>query len=128
MNHHARRLVDHHQVIVLEYDVQRNLLRQQVPARRWRYGDIYRFAATRLVAGAFPLPVNENVALGNERRGLVARDVEPDGNENIQPAAVFLLHLEGVQCWFPERWSFAAHPPCPSGTPVAEVVASDLCG
>src|SRR5512140_94350 len=84
MHHHTGRLVDHEHVVVLVHDVERDVLAEYFTPRRRRNLDRDWLTRPRTITGALSATGDENVSLGDQRRGLIAGDVEVRGDEDVE--------------------------------------------
>jgi hypothetical protein len=96
MHHHPGRFVHDQDVVVLVNDGERNVFRVDGTAGRRRHLHAYGLARAETIAGFLSPTVDDNVAVRDERRGLVAGDVEGFGNGDVEAAPV-ADSVEGVE-------------------------------
>jgi hypothetical protein len=91
VHHHAGRLVEHQQVLVLEEDVERDPFAHDL-ARDWiRDFHANTVAAFDAVRGFVGTVVDRDAARGNQCRGTRTRQGELVGDEEIEPLPYLLV-------------------------------------
>src|SRR6476620_2145854 len=86
--HHPRWLVHHQHILILEYHGERDVLGDNLSTDGGWNLDHDAFARTRLVARLFATTVHRHATLGDERRRLVARQIELGGDEDVETRRV----------------------------------------
>lgn len=93
MNHHAGRLVDHEQRLVLVHDADRDVFSGDGPLFHRGNLDPHYFAGLGPVARFFAPPIDQHVALRDQRRRLRTRELGPLGDKQIE--ADIAVRLDG---------------------------------
>ena len=84
VHHHARRLVDDQECLILVHDAYRNVFAADCPFLDYRNRDPDHLADFGTVTGLLTPPIDQHVPLCDERRRLGAGKLRPLGNKEVE--------------------------------------------